>query len=103
MNRSKWKGPYVNEELLNQSLTESFSNSATIKTTSRNSEIIYNFVGLTFNVYNGKTFLKIEITKEMVGHKFGEFAFTKTHSPQKKKKVKRKIAFKKVTKNETKN
>ena len=105
MSRSKWKGPYINEKLLNQSLIESSSKNLPIiiKTTSRNSEIIYNFVGLTFDVYTGKTFLKLEITAEMVGHKFGEFVFTRTHSPPKKKKIKRKIAFKKVTKNGTKN
>nr|YP_009495459.1 ribosomal protein S19 [Eunotia naegelii]AWQ64106.1 ribosomal protein S19 [Eunotia naegelii] len=106
MSRSKWKGPYINEQLLsNQSLIESSSKNITniIKTTSRNSEIIYGFVGLTFDVYTGKTFLKLEITEEMVGHKFGEFAFTRTHSPPKKKKIKRKIAFKKVVKNGTKN
>jgi small subunit ribosomal protein S19 len=103
MSRSKWKGPYTNEKLLNQNLIESSSKITTIiKTTSRNSEIIYNFVGLTFDVYTGKTFLKLEITEEMVGHKFGEFAFTRTHSPPKKKKIKRKIAFKKVAKNGTK-
>jgi small subunit ribosomal protein S19 len=104
MSRSKWKGPYVNDKLLNQSLIESSLRNATtvIKTTSRNSEIIHNFVGLTFDVYTGKTFFKLEITKDMVGHKFGEFAFTRTHSPPKKKKIKRKIAFKKVTKNGTK-
>jgi small subunit ribosomal protein S19 len=91
MNRSKWKGPYVNEKLLNQSLMiKPFSNNVNIKTTSRNSEIVYNFVGLTFDVYNGRTFLKLEITKEMVGHKFGEFAFTRSHSPPKKKKLKEK-------------
>ncbi len=91
MSRSKWKGPFINEKLFNQNLTESSSTIIpTIKTTSRNSEIVFNFVGLTFDVYTGKTFLKLEITEDMVGHKFGEFAFTRTHSPPKKKKKKKK-------------
>ncbi len=96
MSRSKWKGPYVNEKLLNQNLKKSFSKTI-LKTTSRNSEILCNFIGLTFNVHTGKTFLKIEITKEMVGHKLGEFAFTRSHAPPKKKKIKKKIAFKKAS------
>jgi len=95
ISRSKWKGPYVNEKLLNQTLKKSRSKKNTIlKTRSRSSEIINNFIGLTFSIYTGKTFFQIEITKHMVGHKFGEFAFTRIHSPPKKK-IKRKIIFKK--------
>jgi small subunit ribosomal protein S19 len=88
MSRSKWKGPYIDENLFNQNIIESSSivNTLILKTTSRNSVIAQNFIGLTFDVYTGKTFLKLEITEEMVGHKFGEFAFTRTHSPPKKKK-----------------
>lgn len=93
-NRSKWKGPYVNEKLLNQTLQNSFSKNTIIKTSSRSSEIIKNFIGLTFSVHTGKTFFQLEVTKHMVGHKFGEFAFTRIHSPPKKK-IKRKIIFKK--------
>jgi small subunit ribosomal protein S19 len=96
MSRSKWKEPFVNEKIINQSLKKKELNKdKMIKITSKNSVIINNFVGLTFNIYTGKTFFKIEITKEMVGYKFGEFIFTRIHSPPKKKKIKRKIAFKK--------
>lgn len=98
MSRSKWKEPFVNEKIINQSLKNELNKNSidkTIKVMSKNSKIINSFIGLTFNIYTGKTFLKLEITKEMVGYKFGEFIFTRIHSPPKKKKIKRKIAFKK--------
>jgi len=104
MSRSKWKGPYVNEKIINQINIKTFLNNNFIKTTSRNSEIINTFVGLTFEIHTGKTFLKLEITEDMVGYKFGEFVFTRSHAPPKKKKIKKKIAFKKkaITKHGTK-
>jgi small subunit ribosomal protein S19 len=94
MSRSKWKGPYINEELFDI-LKKKLNNNTIITTKSRNSEIISNFIGLTFDIHTGKNFLKIEITEEMLGHKFGEFAFTRTHSLPKK--IKKKISFKKKT------
>lgn len=69
MSRSKWKGPYINKNL--------FNNQFEIKTTSRSSEIIPTFVGQTFLIHNGKTFTKILVTEEMVGHKLGEFVFSR--------------------------
>jgi ribosomal protein S19 len=69
MSRPKWKSPYVNKNL--------FINQLEIKTTARNSEIIPKFLGQIFLIHNGKTFIKILITEEMVGHKLGEFVFTR--------------------------
>jgi len=97
MSRSKWKEPFVNEKIINQDLKNelNINKDKILKIMNKNSVIINNFVGLSFNIYTGKTFFKLEITKEMVGYKFGEFTFTRIHSPPKKKKIKRKIAFKK--------
>ena len=68
MSRSKWKGPYLFE-------TKNFNNKQI--NISRNSEIIPKFLGLTFYTHNGKDLTEITITNEMLGHKFGEFAFTR--------------------------
>jgi len=78
--RSVWKGPFVDGHLLKkvQSLTEKGSNSP-VKTWSRRSTILPQFVGVTFSVYNGKKFIPVLITEEMVGHKLGEFAPTRTY------------------------
>ena len=79
MSRSKWKGFYLNKNLIYKELKNE------IKTTSRNSEIIPKFIDQMFYVYNGKIFTKVLVTKEMIGHKFGEFAFTRKKFSFKKK------------------
>jgi small subunit ribosomal protein S19 len=79
MPRSLKKGPYVEESLLAK--VEKMNQSARkqpIKTWSRRSMITPDFVGLTFSIHNGKTFLPIFITENMVGHRLGEFAPTRT-------------------------
>ena len=79
MPRSLKKGPYVEESLLKK--VEAMNQSARkqpIKTWSRRSMITPDFVGLTFSIHNGKTFLPIFITENMVGHRLGEFAPTRT-------------------------
>jgi len=79
MPRSLKKGPYVEESLLRK--VEAMNQSARkqpIKTWSRRSMITPDFVGLTFAIHNGKTFLPIFITENMVGHRLGEFAPTRT-------------------------
>jgi len=81
MSRAKWKGPYVDTTLLKQNFNSRLNN---IK--SRNSEIIPSFIGKTFNVYNGIQYTKILITDAMVGHKFGEFAFSRKKFSFKKNK-----------------
>jgi small subunit ribosomal protein S19 len=78
MSRSSKKGPYVDEKLLKkvikQKQTRSFD---PIKTWSRRSTVIPEFVSCTFLVHNGNKFIKVFITEDMVGHKLGEFAPTR--------------------------
>jgi small subunit ribosomal protein S19 len=89
MSRSKWKGPFVDPKLFKDITTSPNKKSQpSVKTISRCSEIIPGFVGTNFDVYNGKTFSKVEITKEMVGFKLGEFSPTRKKFSFKKKKKK---------------
>ena len=79
MARSVWKGPFVDGHLLKKAETAHASGrNMVIKTWSRRSTILPQFVGLTFGVYNGQKFLPVLVTENMVGHKFGEFAPTRT-------------------------
>ena len=79
MARSIWKGPYVKECLIKKAKKMQESGRKTpIKTWSRGSTIIPLFVGLNFTVHNGKKFIPVFIMEDMVGHKFGEFAPTRT-------------------------
>lgn len=78
MNRSKWKRPYVDS-----TLTNLYKNKITIA--SRNSEILPNFINKIFKIHNGKNFVTIQIINDMVGHKFGEFIFTRKQFTFKKK------------------
>jgi len=78
MARSVWKGPFVELSLLKKAEDAQEKNArAPIKTWSRRSTILPQFVGLTFNVYNGHKFIPIAVSEEMVGHKLGEFAPTR--------------------------
>jgi small subunit ribosomal protein S19 len=78
MSRSLKKGPFVEWKLLDKidKLNDSGSKKP-IKTWSRRSTITPDFVGHTFNVHNGKTFLPVFVTENMVGHKLGEFSPTR--------------------------
>lgn len=80
MSRSVWKGPFVDGHLLKkvQKLVDS-GKSEIIKTWSRRSTIIPNFVGYTFAVHNGNKFIPVSVSAEMVGRKLGEFAPTRTY------------------------
>lgn len=80
MARSVWKGPFVEEYVLKkaQAVQESGRNEV-IKIWSRRSMIMPQFIGLTFGVYNGQKFIPVLVTDEMIGHKFGEFAPTRTY------------------------
>ena len=81
MARSVWKGPFVELSLLKKAeAAQDKGGRAPIKTWSRRSTILPQFVGLTFGVYNGKKFIPVNVTEEMVGHKLGEFAPTRTFS-----------------------
>ena len=86
MSRSKKKGPYFDPKLLAK--IEKTGGREPIKTWSRDSTIIPDFVGATFLVHNGKQFTKVFVTEDMVGHKLGEFSPTrvfKGHSGGKSK------------------
>jgi len=89
MSRSIWKGPFVDPSLLKKvEKNKEKSISAPIKTWSRKSTIIPEFVGISFLIHNGKNFIPIKISEEMVGHKLGEFCPTrqfKGHTPADKK------------------
>ena len=88
MARSVWKGPFVELSLLKKAETAQETNArAPIKTWSRRSTILPQFVGLTFNVYNGRKFIPVSVHEDMVGMKLGEFSPTRTfpgHAADKK-------------------
>jgi len=80
MPRSLKKGPFVDQKLQKKiDLANETSDKKVIKTWSRRSTISPDFVGLTFAVHNGNKFIPIYITENMVGHKLGEFAPTRTY------------------------
>ena len=88
MARSVWKGPFVDGYLLKKAeVVRESGRSDVIRTWSRRSTILPQFVGLTFGVHNGRKFMPVLVTENMVGHKLGEFAPTRTyhgHSGDKK-------------------
>jgi len=88
MSRSVWKGPFVDGYLLKKAeKVRSGGRSEVIKIWSRRSTILPQFVGLTFGVYNGQKHVPVNVTEDMIGHKFGEFSPTRTfhsHSGDKK-------------------
>ena len=88
MNRVKWKGPYTKNNLLRKLKSLKSVDKKNIKTMSKNSIILPNFVEFTFQVYNGKTFTVIKVIDEMVGHKLGEFVSTRKQFSYKKNKKK---------------
>jgi small subunit ribosomal protein S19 len=78
MGRSLKKGPYVDERLLAKVERQAGSkNKEPIKTWSRDCTIIPEFIGYTFLIHNGKNFMKLYVTDDMIGHKLGEFAPTR--------------------------
>lgn len=80
MARSLWKGPFVDHYLLKKAEGVLASGRKdVIKTWSRRSTILPQFVGLTFGVHNGRKFIPVLVTDNMIGHKFGEFAPTRTY------------------------
>jgi small subunit ribosomal protein S19 len=79
MGRSIKKGPFVDQHLVAKIEAARAVNLKTpIKTWSRRSMITPDFVGLTFNVHNGKVFNSVFVTENMVGHRLGEFSLTRT-------------------------
>ena len=96
MTRAIWKGPFVEESLIKKvEKQKNETNKKPIKTWSRKSTIIPEFVGLSFLIHNGKKFIQLTISEDMVGHKLGEFAPTRTfvgHTPADKKAAKEEAA-----------
>ena len=93
MARSVWKGPFVELSLLKKAETaqDQGQRAGPIKTWSRRSTILPQFVGLTFGVYNGHKHIPVNVTEEMIGQKFGEYSPTRTyygHAADKKAKRK---------------
>ena len=91
MARSLWKGPFVDGYMLKKAdAARGSTRNEVIKIWSRRSTILPQFVGLTFGVYNGKKFIPVQVSENMVGHKFGEFSPTRTfHGHAADKKAKR--------------
>lgn len=78
MARSTKKGPYVDERLLSKVLKQKGGSKSPIKTWKRSCQIPPEFVGHTFQVYNGKVFKDVFVSEAMVGHRLGEFSPTRT-------------------------
>jgi len=93
MPRSLKKGPYIEPKLMNKVLMAQETRSGrVIKTWSRRSTIVPEMVGVTFAVHNGRKFVPVFVSENMVGHKLGEFSPTRTfygHSGDKKSKLKK--------------
>jgi len=80
MARSIKKGPFIDEHLLKKvEMAQESGSRKVIKTWSRRSDIIPDMVGLTFAVHNGKKFIPVYVSENMVGHKLGEFSPTRTY------------------------
>lgn len=75
MSRSSKKGPYIDQNLLEKIKK---GGSQAIKTWARRSQISPEFIGKNFEVHNGKKFINVYVTEDMVGHRLGEFAATRT-------------------------
>lgn len=91
MARSIKKGPFVDQHVMAKAaIARDAGGNQVIKTWSRRSTILPDFIGLTFAVHNGKKFIPVYVTENMVGHKLGEFAPTRSyrgHTADKKSKV----------------
>lgn len=80
MARSVWKGPFVEKSLLKKvEEARNAGKNTVIKTWSRRSTILPNMIGLTFGVHNGQKFIPVLVTDQMIGHKLGEFAPSRTY------------------------
>ena len=79
MARAVWKGPFVEESLMKKvDKHKDDPKKIPIKTWSRKSTILPDFVGVSFQIYNGKKFIPITVSEDMVGHKLGEFCLLYT-------------------------
>jgi small subunit ribosomal protein S19 len=79
MSRSQKKGPYVDEKLFRKvEKAEAAGNKEPIKTWARACTVVPEFIGYTFMIHNGRQHVKVQVTEDMIGHKLGEFAPTRT-------------------------
>ena len=87
MGRSKWKGPFINLKDLNKTETpyEKIGVYKPNPIMGRNSNIVPAFIGITYNVHNGKNYSEVTVDRSMTGHKFGEFIPTRKNFSYKKK------------------
>jgi small subunit ribosomal protein S19 len=85
MTRSLWKGPFVDHFLLDPQSSEASTVLNKKKIWSRPTCILPQIIGQHVAIHNGKTFISLSVTEEMVGHKFGEFAMTRKRTVHKKK------------------
>ena len=86
MSRSLKKGPFIDKTLLEKvNKSKASGDNKSIKTWSRKSSISPEMVGLSFDVHNGKDFIKVFVTESMVGHKLGEFSLTRRFTGHSKK------------------
>lgn len=80
MARSVWKGPFIEKSLLDKvEKARKGEIKGVVKTWSRRSTILPNMIGITFGVHNGNKFVPVLVTDQMIGHKLGEFAPTRTY------------------------
>ena len=94
MTRSLKKGPYIDQKLLKKIRKVKPEDKVIIKTWARDSMICPEMIGYTFGVYNGKEFIPVKVTEEMVGHRLGEFSPTRKfikHGGKKQKELERKM------------
>ncbi|MEK7553328.1 MAG: 30S ribosomal protein S19 [Patescibacteria group bacterium] len=99
MSRSSKKGPYVDQKLLKKMSKLKSGDPTIIKTWARDSEISPEMVGFTFGVHNGKNFISVRVTEEMIGHRLGEFSLTRKfirHGGKMQKELEKKTEDKKV-------
>ena len=87
MSRSKWKGPYIKPEFLEKQNIEKKEQKTLMA--SRSSKITPKFLGLTFNIHNGRSYVELTVTEDMINRKFGEFSFTRAKFAFKKKNKKK--------------
>lgn len=90
MSRSLYKGVYVNDEIKQYLMCNSGETLRELQTRDRSSTIVPQLVGKTISVYNGKEYHNIQVSSEMIGHKFGEFVGTRKRAVYKKKAAKKK-------------
>ncbi len=77
MSRSSKKGPYIDQKLLKKISKLKPDDKTVINTWSRDSEISPEMIGFVFGVHNGKIFIPVKVTEDMIGHRFGEFSLTR--------------------------